>query len=215
MEIRAALIEQPGEDFHLETLTLDGPKEDEVLEMTAKIRDSFGPVDILVNNAGIIKRIPMHEMTAEEFRQVVDIDLTAAFIVSKAVLPDMMENPAFVMKSLTHDKIREEYNSIKLALFIMIFCPLSEEIIFRYFIFKHINEASINSIWVFYLISTLAFIFDHFVTQQIKSLYKVPLSLIECWTYAIWRNTFLCVVIHMCYNICVYAHNSSKYKRYY
>ena len=31
MEIRAALIEQPGEDFHLETLTLDGPKEDEVL----------------------------------------------------------------------------------------------------------------------------------------------------------------------------------------
>ena len=70
----------------------DVTKEDEVLEMTAKIRDSFGPVDILVNNAGIIKRIPMHEMTAEEFRQVVDIDLTAAFIVSKAVLPDMMEN---------------------------------------------------------------------------------------------------------------------------
>ena len=46
---------------------------------------------ILVNNAGIIKRIPMHEMTVDEFRQVVDIDLNAAFIVSKAVLPDMME----------------------------------------------------------------------------------------------------------------------------
>ncbi len=34
----------------------------------------MGVIDILVNNAGIIKRIPMHEMTAAEFRQVIDID---------------------------------------------------------------------------------------------------------------------------------------------
>ena len=59
--------------------------------MVAKIKEELGSVDILVNNAGIIKRIPMHEMTVDEFRQVVDIDLNAAFIVSKAVLPDMME----------------------------------------------------------------------------------------------------------------------------
>ena len=90
-------LEQAMADYRAKGIDATGyicdvTKEDEVLEMTAKIRDSFGPVDILVNNAGIIKRIPMHEMTAEEFRQVVDIDLTAAFIVSKAVLPDMMEN---------------------------------------------------------------------------------------------------------------------------
>ena len=48
-------------------------------------------IDILVNNAGIIKRIPMTEMSAAEFRQVVDIDLNAPFIMSKAVLPDMIE----------------------------------------------------------------------------------------------------------------------------
>ena len=66
---------------------------DTALEEYAKkgIKKDLGPVDILVNNAGIIKRIPMHEMTVDEFRQVVDIDLNAAFIVSKAVLPDMME----------------------------------------------------------------------------------------------------------------------------
>ena len=50
-----------------------------------------GVVDILVNNAGIIKRIPMHEMAASEFRQVIDVDLNAPFIVSKAVLPSMMK----------------------------------------------------------------------------------------------------------------------------
>ena len=53
--------------------------------------DAFGRLDILVNNAGIIKRIPMTEMTAAEFRQVIDVDLNAPFIVSKAVLPSMIK----------------------------------------------------------------------------------------------------------------------------
>ncbi len=54
------------------------------------IEKEIGVVDILVNNAGIIKRIPMCEMTAEQFRQVVDVDLNAPFIVSKAVIPSMI-----------------------------------------------------------------------------------------------------------------------------
>ena len=52
---------------------------------------AYGRIDILVNNAGIIKRIPMHEMKREEFQQVIDIDLVGPFIVSSAVLPEMME----------------------------------------------------------------------------------------------------------------------------
>ena len=52
---------------------------------------AVGVVDILVNNAGIIKRIPMCEMTAEQFRQVIDVDLNAPFIVSKAVIPSMIK----------------------------------------------------------------------------------------------------------------------------
>ena len=62
-----------------------------VKAMVEDIAKVLGPVDILVNNAGIIKRIPMHEMAAEEFRQVVDIDLVAPYICAKAVLPGMME----------------------------------------------------------------------------------------------------------------------------
>ncbi len=59
--------------------------------LIAGIEKDFGTSpDILVNNAGIIKRIPMVEMSAEEWRQVVDIDLTGPFIVSKAVLPGMI-----------------------------------------------------------------------------------------------------------------------------
>ncbi len=55
------------------------------------IEREVGNIDILVNNAGIIKRIPMIEMKAEEFRQVIDVDLNAPFIVSKAVIPTMIK----------------------------------------------------------------------------------------------------------------------------
>jgi len=65
--------------------------EDAVNAMVAQIEKEVGVIDILVNNAGIIKRIPMCEMTAAEFRQVVDVDLNAPFIVSKAVIPGMIK----------------------------------------------------------------------------------------------------------------------------
>lgn len=62
-----------------------------VQAMVKQIEDEVGVIDILVNNAGIIKRIPMLEMSAEDFRQVVDVDLNAPFIVSKVVLPSMIK----------------------------------------------------------------------------------------------------------------------------
>ena len=63
-----------------------------VQEMVRKIEAEVGVIDILVNNAGIIKRIPMHEMSAEDFRQVIDVDLNAPFIMAKAVIPSMIQN---------------------------------------------------------------------------------------------------------------------------
>ncbi len=69
----------------------DVTDEKAVAEMVADICANIGAIDILVNNAGIIKREPMHEMSVEEFRKVVDIDLNAPFIMAKAVLPSMME----------------------------------------------------------------------------------------------------------------------------
>lgn len=59
--------------------------------LVAKIEEEVGIIDILVNNAGIIKRIPMCEMSAEDFRKVIDVDLNAPFICSKAVIPSMIK----------------------------------------------------------------------------------------------------------------------------
>ena len=69
----------------------DVTNEEMVQEMVKKIEAEVGVIDILVNNAGIIKRIPMCDMTADEFRQVIDVDLNAPFIVSKAVIPSMIK----------------------------------------------------------------------------------------------------------------------------
>ena len=64
--------------------------EDAVRAMVADIEATVGTIDILVNNAGIIKRIPMEEMSAADFRRVVDIDLIGPFICAKAVIPGMI-----------------------------------------------------------------------------------------------------------------------------
>lgn len=69
----------------------DVTDEPAVQKLVADIEKDLGSIDILVNNAGIIKRIPMHEMDVKDFRQVIDIDLTAPFIVAKAVIPGMMK----------------------------------------------------------------------------------------------------------------------------
>ncbi len=69
----------------------DVTDEDAVNQMVAQIEKEVGAIDILVNNAGIIKRIPMHEMSVSEFKEVIDVDLNAPFIVSKAVIPAMIK----------------------------------------------------------------------------------------------------------------------------
>ena len=67
----------------------DVTDEKQVQQLVANVERDLGTIDILVNNAGIIKRVPMLEMSVEDFRQVVDTDLNAPFIVAKAVIPGM------------------------------------------------------------------------------------------------------------------------------
>ncbi len=69
----------------------DVTSENEMKALVAQIKEEHGIIDILVNNAGIIKRIPMLEMSVEDFSQVIDVDLIAPFICAKAVLPGMLQ----------------------------------------------------------------------------------------------------------------------------
>lgn len=89
-------MEQALKDYQVEGIKAKGyycdvTNEQQIADMVNQIEQELGSVDILVNNAGIIKRVPMIEMGVADFSQVVDIDLVAPFIVSKAVLPGMIE----------------------------------------------------------------------------------------------------------------------------
>ena len=54
----------------------DVTNEEQVNELVKKVEEEVGVIDILVNNAGIIKRIPMCDMSAAEFRPVSYTHLT-------------------------------------------------------------------------------------------------------------------------------------------
>ena len=69
----------------------DVTNEEAVQALVKQIEAEIGTIDILVNNAGIIRRIPMIEMSAAEFRKVIDVDLNAPFICAKAVIPSMIQ----------------------------------------------------------------------------------------------------------------------------
>ena len=87
----SALVEYAKRGIDAKGFLCDVTDEVAVEKMVEQIATELGAIDILVNNAGIIKRIPMHEMSVDEFREVIDIDLTAAFIMAKAVIPSMIE----------------------------------------------------------------------------------------------------------------------------
>ena len=84
-----AAYKELGIDAH--GYVADVTNEDQVNAMVAQVEKEVGVIDILVNNAGIIKRIPMVDMSAADFRQVIDVDLNAPFIVAKACIPSMIK----------------------------------------------------------------------------------------------------------------------------
>lgn len=69
----------------------DVTQENLIDENITRIEQEVGPIDILVNNAGIIKRIPAMDMSLEDWNQVINIDLTAPFLMSRRVARGMKE----------------------------------------------------------------------------------------------------------------------------
>jgi 3-oxoacyl-[acyl-carrier protein] reductase len=70
----------------------DVTKYEEVERMAKEIEKDFGRLDVLVNNAGIIKDRTLAKMTPEEWKAVIDIDLTGVFNCTKATLPLIVAN---------------------------------------------------------------------------------------------------------------------------
>jgi 3-oxoacyl-[acyl-carrier protein] reductase len=64
---------------------------EQVDTMVAAVIGHFGRIDDLVNNAGVMPESRVEDMTVEEWKRVIDIDLTGAFLCSRAVLGSMLD----------------------------------------------------------------------------------------------------------------------------
>ena len=84
-KMEKALQNYRSEGLNVEGYLFDVTNEAQVKENISQIEQSVGPIDILVNNAGMIKRVPALEMEVEDFRKVLDVDLTGPFIMSKQI----------------------------------------------------------------------------------------------------------------------------------
>ncbi len=88
-EALAAELKENG--CHCLSVQADVSDEKSVKELFRQIEKEFGTLDILINNAGIAKPQPIHEVTLEDWNEIIRVNLTSAFIVTKTALPFMMK----------------------------------------------------------------------------------------------------------------------------
>jgi gluconate 5-dehydrogenase len=83
-----------GVAARVHTSAFDVTKGPEVTKAVERIEAEIAPIDILVNNAGIHKRAPLLEMTDSQWHEVLETNLTSAFLLSRAVAPRMISRGA-------------------------------------------------------------------------------------------------------------------------
>ena len=86
---KAAVRELEGLGTEAHAARVDVADEASVEALMRGTVDRWGRVDILVNNAGINIRKPAHQLTLDEWRRVLDTNLTSAFLCSRAAHPAM------------------------------------------------------------------------------------------------------------------------------
>jgi 3-oxoacyl-[acyl-carrier protein] reductase len=69
---------------------VDITRKEDVRQAVAEVLREFGQIDILVNNAGALKRTPLVEISAEEWQEIVGVNLTGTFLCIQAVVPSMI-----------------------------------------------------------------------------------------------------------------------------
>lgn len=93
-ELDKAVEEIRDQGFYAEAFQADVTNEREVSALAAYVVRVYGKVDILVNNAGISKEIKFSEIPMETWDEIMEVNLRSVVLMTKAVLPYMMEKKA-------------------------------------------------------------------------------------------------------------------------
>jgi gluconate 5-dehydrogenase len=90
-KLQDAVATLSGEGIDVLAAAFDVTQGAQVNSAIAELASRCPPVDILVNNAGIQRRAPLETMDEASFREVIDGNLTSAFLVARAVVQGMIE----------------------------------------------------------------------------------------------------------------------------
>ncbi len=88
-EVAESIEDDGGEAIAVEA---DVSDPEAVEGMVAKCEDEFGRIDVLVNNAGLLTQSPLVEMDLDQWRDTIDTDLTGTFLVTRNVVPGMLDS---------------------------------------------------------------------------------------------------------------------------
>ncbi|MEO8819776.1 MAG: SDR family oxidoreductase [Ginsengibacter sp.] len=86
-------------------LKADVSKEEDVQQMFKQMFDKYGTIDILVNNAGIQKDSPLESMSLEDWRLVLDVNLTGQFLCSREATREFLRRGVVPERSCAAGKI--------------------------------------------------------------------------------------------------------------
>lgn len=81
-------------DVKVTVAVADVSDNESVIAAVDHIKSELGAIDILINNAGIGKFGKFLELSPEEFKNIIDVNLMGAYYVTRAVLPEMIERKA-------------------------------------------------------------------------------------------------------------------------
>lgn len=92
---------------------------------------------------------------------------------------------------------------------VLIIFPFLEEYIYRFFLYDLLIRSG-GSFTSFIVISTVFFVSSHLYSQQEKALTKIPFGIVLACAYACTQNFFVCLSIHLSFNLCVYFFNQTS-----
>jgi NAD(P)-dependent dehydrogenase (short-subunit alcohol dehydrogenase family) len=85
-ETLAALTNRYGSEKRLTVIAANITEEADCQRLADTARDKLGRVDVLINCAGYFPITPFEQMSAKEWRQIIDVNLTGPFLVTRALL---------------------------------------------------------------------------------------------------------------------------------
>jgi NAD(P)-dependent dehydrogenase (short-subunit alcohol dehydrogenase family) len=93
-EVAQAAADGVAQEFGIKAISVaaDVTNAEQVKKAVAQIKDQLGQIDILINSAGVNVRKPSLEFGVDDFRRVMEVNVTGSFICAQAVAPGMIEN---------------------------------------------------------------------------------------------------------------------------